>query len=1050
VTRYLLVKGVAGLGNRVAALLQAIVYARLTDRALVVDWNDSRYSSDRSDVFRRLFECPLAHPLESLPRNGSVVPSVWSDLRMPVEGMRRRLDIAPGSAETRRRLSIDTARLDYVEQIAVFTDFGFHFDALAGHSALLPPQWRGLVPGDLAKRLLHDHLLPERGIREAEEAFRRRCFGSTTIGVHVRHTDNMEARMLGVGKRVALRDLEHAVADRLRSVPESTLLVATDNRSVLEAFQARHERVVSYEKWFPADGGALHGHKGCPDKLAMARDALVEVLLLSQCDVLVHSSRSSFSRLARLLDRNPEQVEVDIEAKRAPQRDGAAMVSTTASQGEGPAPACAAEASPPSPAGRPRDHSRALAALVRELRVKLADARSRQEVAERSHGILRQQHLAILGSRTWRWTRPIRGVADRIKRLLAGPRRRGLPRSARGAGRSAERGAWLPEERLARRVVLASSRRLFELGFTERPLAELRALMVHDPDPRVRRLAARELAKWHANQRTATGAARCLELLEHAAVGEGDPTRLRQAALLAAESHATLGDVERGRQVIEDALRSGLHVDLLFAAANLEAAAPDRIPWINQAFRLYGLAEICLDEPAGGAPLDRLSVVAPLRGQPHNAPAAGLPKVSVLVAARNAADVIGTALDSLSTQTWSHLEVLVVDDGSSDATREVADERARRDPRIRVLRLPSSRGPYVARNLALQAAAGDLVTCHDADDWSHPEKIEKQVQHLFAHAAVVANTSQHARATADLRFFRRGNYGYYVSPAMSSLMFRRAPVMEALGCWDSVRFGADAELIRRARRVFGADSVVDLETGPLTFLRSSASSLTGNPVFGFHGYPMGARREYLESQRDFHARNAGLLRYEFPQRRRPFAVPAPLWPEPPEESERCFDVILASDYRHEDAADGVEVELLARLGLRVGLVQLATYETSPRLPIASRVRDLVDGDRVQLLVYGESVSCRLLVVVPPQVLEERQRFLPAVQAGEIHVVAVDSPARYELRTCAERVREYWGRGATWHPANSSVRAALQERQADIPELEVAGEDWSTLLALMDD
>lgn len=54
-TRYLLVKGFSGLGNRLQALAEAIIYARLSGRELLIDWNDSLYSSDGNDVFHRLF-----------------------------------------------------------------------------------------------------------------------------------------------------------------------------------------------------------------------------------------------------------------------------------------------------------------------------------------------------------------------------------------------------------------------------------------------------------------------------------------------------------------------------------------------------------------------------------------------------------------------------------------------------------------------------------------------------------------------------------------------------------------------------------------------------------------------------------------------------------------------------------------------------------------------------------------------------------------------------------------------------------------------------------
>ena len=314
-TRYLVVKGHSGMGNRVTALLQAIVYARLTGRRLVVDWNDFRYSPGGSDVFRHLFDCPIASGIEALPDGPSVVPAAWVDVREPMQAIRRRYGIRGGGEEIRSALSIDTARLDYPEQVAVFFDFAFKFRNLERHAARFPPAWRDLGGFELARRLVSEHLEVSPSLLEAVAEFRQQRFGARTIGVHARQTDNVEPRMLHKKKAVSLPALERAVEECVQAEPEATLLVATDNRSVLEAFRARYERTVWFEKWFPEDGGPLHGHKGCPDKLAMAGEALIEIALLSECDVLVHSSRSSFSRLARLLARNPSQRNVDVEPR---------------------------------------------------------------------------------------------------------------------------------------------------------------------------------------------------------------------------------------------------------------------------------------------------------------------------------------------------------------------------------------------------------------------------------------------------------------------------------------------------------------------------------------------------------------------------------------------------------------------------------------------------------------------------------------------------------------------------------------------------------------
>ena len=65
--KYLLVKGLAGLGNRMLAALTGILYARMSSRRLIVDWRDPTFSKDGSNAFPVLFKCPLNGPVDEIP-----------------------------------------------------------------------------------------------------------------------------------------------------------------------------------------------------------------------------------------------------------------------------------------------------------------------------------------------------------------------------------------------------------------------------------------------------------------------------------------------------------------------------------------------------------------------------------------------------------------------------------------------------------------------------------------------------------------------------------------------------------------------------------------------------------------------------------------------------------------------------------------------------------------------------------------------------------------------------------------------------------------------
>jgi glycosyltransferase involved in cell wall biosynthesis len=101
--------------------------------------------------------------------------------------------------------------------------------------------------------------------------------------------------------------------------------------------------------------------------------------------------------------------------------------------------------------------------------------------------------------------------------------------------------------------------------------------------------------------------------------------------------------------------------------------------------------------------------------------------VSVIVPAYNAAATIGQTLQSCLAQTHRALEVVVVDDGSSDATADIVRSFATRDRRVRLLQQENA-GVAAARNLAIAHAKGAYVAPLDADDLWHPEKIALQVE----------------------------------------------------------------------------------------------------------------------------------------------------------------------------------------------------------------------------------------------------------------------------------------------------------------------------------
>jgi cellulose synthase/poly-beta-1,6-N-acetylglucosamine synthase-like glycosyltransferase len=106
-----------------------------------------------------------------------------------------------------------------------------------------------------------------------------------------------------------------------------------------------------------------------------------------------------------------------------------------------------------------------------------------------------------------------------------------------------------------------------------------------------------------------------------------------------------------------------------------------------------------------------------------------MPLVSVVIPAYNAQSTLSATLDSARSQTFHDLEIIVVDDGSTDETLSVAKAAAASDARIIVLTRPNG-GVAASRNLGIHSARGEYIAPLDADDIWHPTKIEKQVRVL--------------------------------------------------------------------------------------------------------------------------------------------------------------------------------------------------------------------------------------------------------------------------------------------------------------------------------
>ena len=100
-----------------------------------------------------------------------------------------------------------------------------------------------------------------------------------------------------------------------------------------------------------------------------------------------------------------------------------------------------------------------------------------------------------------------------------------------------------------------------------------------------------------------------------------------------------------------------------------------------------------------------------------------LPLISVIIPVYNIMEYLPRCVHSVTAQTYQNLEILLVDDGSTDGSGELCDRLAKEDPRIKVFHKENG-GSSSARNLGLRNARGECVGFVDSDDYVEPDTYE--------------------------------------------------------------------------------------------------------------------------------------------------------------------------------------------------------------------------------------------------------------------------------------------------------------------------------------
>ena len=300
--KFLVCKGTSGMGNRILAACTALLYGELANRKVVIDWRDESYSEGGENAFSTYFDCPTAYPIDALPETDSVFPDLWvGNLDQSLGKYRAELNLK-GYAD----MSFDPSKIDFSEDIIVFCAYTHKINSLR-------PLFKGefapfieMTVSEILRSILDAKMHLVKQISDEIYGYKKKNFTPNTIGVHVRYTDI----------KVPLEKIIGKVQTLVNKHKDSAVFLATDSQDVITQFEQKFSGLITVDKWFPPQGQRMHQNwDNCPDRYQNGVEALTDLYLLSECNSLVFSSKSSFGYVASLLSkadtRNIYDVEVD-------------------------------------------------------------------------------------------------------------------------------------------------------------------------------------------------------------------------------------------------------------------------------------------------------------------------------------------------------------------------------------------------------------------------------------------------------------------------------------------------------------------------------------------------------------------------------------------------------------------------------------------------------------------------------------------------------------------------------------------------------------------
>lgn len=325
--KYLIVKGCAGLGNRLVTLSNALEYCKKNDRVLYVDWSDGLYGPKGENVFYKYFkidELPCLQSLDEIQYHAkSIQPSVWRKIGLdkalydnytyglPKINNNIKERFLPGKGKLRNSRGyfyyqgkpyqeiVNTSNITFILSLFNHSDItlgGFMKDNIKEDVVIFADYLPTYYPENI-----NNYLKLQPAIEDTINLFAiENNLQENAIGIHIRATDR------NTDKSVSM--LLEKIHKLTNDSNDYSIFLATDNDKIRREIEQSGRNVITYPKFTPdltGQEGGIHHWSSKNSQSHMAErifyESIIDMWLLAKCKYLLYMGNSSFSRIAQTL-----------------------------------------------------------------------------------------------------------------------------------------------------------------------------------------------------------------------------------------------------------------------------------------------------------------------------------------------------------------------------------------------------------------------------------------------------------------------------------------------------------------------------------------------------------------------------------------------------------------------------------------------------------------------------------------------------------------------------------------------------------------------------